>query len=170
MIDINEIIRQMTANAQAIRTSLSAISPEQAQWQPDPKTWSLAKVMEHVYNEERMDFRKHLKEMFSTPPLPWAPWSEAEYLPLLDLPEALQRFLAEREDSLAYLRTLAGADWERSSTATFGKNKKITLRAGDVLFSWLEHDYLHMRQVNELRHAWNVRQAAPYQVDYAGGW
>jgi hypothetical protein len=108
--------------------------------------------------------------MFSDPPQPWAPWSETEYLPLLDFPEALRRFLAERADSLAYLRSLEGADWDRSSTAAFGENETVTLRAGDVLVSWLEHDFLHMRQMNELRHAWNVHQAKPYQVDYAGGW
>jgi hypothetical protein len=32
------------------------------------------------------------------------------------------------------------------------------------------HDFLHIRQMNELQYAWNETQAAPYAVQYAGGW
>jgi hypothetical protein len=39
-----------------------------------------------------------------------------------------------------------------------------------MLVSWVEHDVLHLRQMVELLHAWNVHQAPPYALEYAGGW
>ena len=71
MIDIEIIIRQLTSNMESICALLESIPEAQAQWKPDPETWSLKEVMAHVYNEERIDFRKHLREMFHDPPQPW---------------------------------------------------------------------------------------------------
>jgi hypothetical protein len=46
----------------------------------------------------------------------------------------------------------------------------LVLSAGDVLVSWVAHDFLHIRQLNEVLYAWNEKQASPYSVQYAGGW
>ncbi len=170
MIDIETIITQLAADAQAIRALVGAVSDDQAQWKPAPDTWSMQQVMEHVYNEERIDFRKHLKEMFSDPPQPWGSGPES-WVGVASCRQALVGFLAEREASLAWLRSLESPDWEIESRASFGPgNDVIVLRAGDVLVSWVDHDFLHLRQMNELNHAWNEKQAAPYSVRYAGGW
>lgn len=171
MIQLEEILRQMTANAQAIQALVGSISTEQAHWKPDPDTWCMQEVMEHVYNEERIDFLKHLKEMFSDPPQPWGRFNQEEYIEVESFQQALEGFFAEREASLGWLRGLAAPNWEASSTAKFGpQDEAIVLRAGDLLVSWVAHDYLHLRQMNELNFAWNEKQAAPYSVEYAGGW
>lgn len=170
MINLNEIVRRMTANAQAIRAMMESISDEQAQWKPNPDTWSMSKVMEHVYNEERTDFRKHLKEMFHDPPLPWEGWHPEEYVTIEDFRRSLEGFLTEREASLTWLKSLESPDWGVVSRASFGPNEILELSAGDVLFSWVAHDHLHMRQMNELLYAWNEAQASPCSVQYAGGW
>ena len=80
MINIAEIIRQLTGNAEAWRALVQTFSNEQAQWKPNPETWSVREVMEHVYNEERIDFRKHLKEMLNDPPQPWGEFRREEYV------------------------------------------------------------------------------------------
>jgi hypothetical protein len=85
--------------------------------------------------------------------------------------QALLGFLKEREDSLAWLKALEAPDWDMKAQATFTPdNVPFTLSAGDVLVSWVEHDFLHIRQMNELLYAWTEKQAAPYSVQYAGGW
>ena len=171
LIDLNETIRQLAGNAQAIRSLVQTISDEQAQWKPDPETWSMKDVMEHVYNEERIDFRKHLKEMFSLPPQPWGRFNPEEYIPVASCRQALEGFLTEREASLAWLKALGSPDWNITTKANFGPaNESPTFSAGDVLVSWVEHDFLHLRQMIELLYAWNEKQAAPYSVEYAGGW
>jgi hypothetical protein len=171
MIQMHEIIRQLTVNAEAIRAMLQSITPEQVQWKPNPETWCIQQVMEHVYNEERIDFRKHLKEMFSNPQLSWESYHHDEFIPVESCRQALDAFLLERKDSIARLNSLQSPDWNITAQAPFGPGSEvITLSAGDVLTSWVEHDYLHMRQMIELLHAWNEKQASPYSVQYGGGW
>lgn len=170
MINLDEITRQMTVNAAAIRALLEQISSEQATWKPDPQTWCLQQVIEHVYNEERIDFRQHIKEMFHTPPMAWGTLKEFTWTPVGDCAQALSGFLQEREASLGWLRGLSSPDWAASSKAQFGPAEVIVLSAADVLVSWVAHDYLHLRQINELLYAWNEAQAKPHSVQYAGGW
>ena len=169
MIDIKEIIRQLTANAAAMRALVQTISDEQAQWKPNPDTWSMTEVWSHVYNEEKGDFRAHIHEILSDPPQPWGalqpPWT-----PVADYRKALEGFLTEREASISWLKLLDKPDWSATARAQFGPSEVLVLSAGDVLVSWVEHDILHMRQMVELLHAWNVKQASPYSVQYAGGW
>jgi len=171
MIDIKDVIRQLTANAQAIRYLLQTISNEQAHWKPNPDTWCLKEVMEHVYNEEKIDFRKHLKEMFNDPPHTWGEFRREEYVAVEGCSQALGGFLTEREASIAWLKTLSSPNWESVSRASFGPSgDEFVIRAGDVLVSWVAHDFLHLRQMNELLYAWNEKQAPPYSVQYGGGW
>ena len=170
MINMNEIIRQMSDNAKGINAIVGTISDEQAMWKPGPDIWCMKEVMEHVYNEERIDFRKHIKEMLSDPPLAWDGIRE-DYIVVKTFRQTLDGFLIERKASLTWLTTLADADWDVSSQATFGPDgETLTLNAGDVLVSWVAHDFLHLRQMNELLYAWNEKQASTYSVEYAGGW
>ncbi len=171
MIDLKDIQRQLRANADGIRALLETISDEQARWQPNPETWSMQQAMEHMYNEERIDFRPHLREMFHDPPLPWGGLDQGGYVKVKSCQQALEDFLKERADSLAWLAALDSPDWDFEVRVKFGpEEEEFALKAGDVLVSWVAHDFLHIRQMNELLFAWNQRQAAPYSVQYAGGW
>lgn len=171
MINIAEIIRQLTGNAEAIRSLMLTISDEQAQWKPDPQTWSMKEVMEHVYNEERLDFRKHLKEMLSDPPQAWGEFHREEYVSFESCRQSLEGFLGERGASIAWLKALDFTDWDITSQVSFGAAGDVMVfKAGDVLVSWVAHDFLHLRQMIELHYAWNEKQASPYSVRYAGGW
>lgn len=170
MINLDDTIRRMISNVEAIRALLHNISTEQAQWKPDPETWSMKEVMEHVYNEERFDFRLHLKEMFNDPPQPWGAFRQ-DWIKVESFRQALDGFVSERDASIAWLRELESPDWEIQTRVSFGpQSETFNLKAGDVLVSWVEHDFLHLRQMNELLHAWNVHRASPYSVQYAGGW
>jgi hypothetical protein len=169
MIDMAEITRTLASNAQAMRALVESISDAQAEWKPDEATWSMKQVMAHVYNEERMDFRKHLEELLGDPPQPWdsipMPWT-----PVTSCRQALVDFLAERESSIAWLNGLGSQNWGTVQEVRFGENEILSMSAGEVLVSWPEHDILHLRQMIELHHAWNEKQAAPYLLRYAGGW
>jgi hypothetical protein len=105
MLNIQEIADQLAVNAEAIRALVQAIPDAQARWQPDPETWSIAQVMEHLYNEERIDFRQHLQEMLNDPPQPWGAFQDA-YVPVKSCRQALEAFLSEREASIAWLEAL----------------------------------------------------------------
>ena len=105
------------------------------------------------------------------PPQPPGESHHEEYVPVESCRQALEGFLIEREASIKWLRALKSPDWDVTSQWPFGPAGDVTtFSAGDVLLSWVEHDVLHLRQMIELLHAWNEKQAPPYSLQYAGGW
>ncbi len=52
---------QMANNAVSIRSLTLGISDEQAHWKPDVDSWFILEVINHLYDEEREDFREHLR-------------------------------------------------------------------------------------------------------------
>lgn len=164
MIDLQESIRRLAVQAEAMDALARALPDEALAWSPSPDDWSLRDLAGHLLNEERGDFRRHLKTMFGEPGQPGAP------AVVEDGRQALADFMAERRASLAWLASLTTPDWEATIELHFGAGERLTLSAGDMLVSWVEHDVLHLRQMVELLHAWNVHQAPPYALEYAGGW
>jgi uncharacterized damage-inducible protein DinB len=165
MIDLPELIRQLDRNADAIRALVQTMPEEEATWRPAPERWAMKDVVEHLYNEERGDFRWHLKAIFGEPQEP-RQWIKVE-----SSREALDGFMGERAASIAWLQSLTSPDWDLTIVLQLGPHKEeVTFRAGDMLVSWVEHDNLHLRQMVELLHARVERLAPPYSVDYAGGW
>ena len=77
----------------------------------------------------------------------------------------LAKFLAARQESLVWLRSLDAPDWQAAIAMPWG-----SLTAGDMLASWAAHDLLHLRQLVELHYAWTQQAAAPHSVEYAGEW
>jgi hypothetical protein len=144
---------------------VQTVSEEQAHWKPGQASWSLSEVLNHLYNEERNDFRLHLNELLSDPPKPWGTL-HAKWFEIKEHLRALEGFLVEREASLAWLGALVAPHWDITTQITFGPSSDpMVLSAGELLVSWVEQDYLHIRQINELLHAWNVQQAAPCSVE-----
>ncbi len=163
-------LSQMAQNAQSILSLATGISAEQARWKPDPQSWSILEVINHLHDEEQSDFRVRLDIILHDPARDWPPidpegWVASRQYNQRDLADSLKNFLVERERSLAWLRGLGQPNLEASVTTRFG-----SMRAGDMFASWVAHDILHLRQLVELRYAWGREQFAPYDPRYAGEW
>jgi hypothetical protein len=170
MIDASLLEERLRATGEAIVTLAGAASQLQAQWRPTPDDWSLLEVVNHLWDEEREDFRTRLDYTIHRPDDTWPPidpagWITSRAYNQRDLAESIAGFRAERDRSLSWLAGLGSADPEASHTSPFG-----TMRAGDLMASWAAHDLLHIRQLNELSYAWLARDSAPYSPDYAGEW
>jgi hypothetical protein len=164
------IAGQLARNAETIRSIVSGLSDEQARWKPTPKDWSILEVINHLYDEEREDFRTRVDYTLHRPgedPPGIDPegWVTARAYNQRDLAESLQNFLHERQQSIAWLQGLVAPDWEKSY-----KRPQFEISAGSLLASWLAHDFLHLRQLTELQYAWVKQQTAPFSVEYAGPW
>jgi hypothetical protein len=160
----------MSNNAETIARLVHGVTVEQGRWKPDPESWSILEVINHLYDEEREDFRTRLDFILhdrdgNPPPIDPVGWVTARRYNERDLAESLNHWLAERQQSLDWLRGLASPDWEAAYDAPFGR-----IAAGDMLAAWLAHDFLHMRQLVELHYAYHARQTQPYAVNYAGPW
>ncbi len=166
----NTMIQRLKYSAGAVHSLVADVSAEQARWKPDPVSWSILEVVNHLYDEERLDFRMRVDYFLNRPdedpPRIDPPgWVTAHQYNQRNLDDSLKNFLEEREKSLAWLGSLQAPDWEASHKMPFGE-----IRAGDVFVAWAAHDLLHLRQLVELRYSWTIREAQPFDVRYAGEW
>ena len=167
-MDIEHFTSQMAQNAERIRALVRGVSDHQVRWKPDPVSWSILEVTNHLYDEEREDFRVHLDLILHRPDQPWPSidpqgWVTERQYNERDIDESLNGFLSARQESLSWLRGLTVVNWEAAYEAPFGP-----ITAGDIFVSWVAHDLLHMRQLVELHWAYTVVRVEPYRVDYAG--
>ena len=170
-MNFESLIEQLAADAGRVRELVDGVTDEQAHWKPAPDSWSILEVVNHLYDEEREDFRVRLEYILNKPGQPWPPIAPQEWVTIReynfrDLAASLENYLEERHKSLDWLRTLAQVDWEKGETAPWGG----VLKAGDMPSAWTVHDIHHMRPLTELHYAWTRRLAAPYSVEYAGEW
>ncbi len=169
-MEFEALYHELARAPEIIRALVNGVSQEDSQIRPAPESWSILEVVCHLYDEEINDFRPRLDIMLHHPEQDFAPndsqrWVTERRYNERDLAEMLAGFAAERARSLSWLDSLTNPDWEAVYTTPWR-----TMKAGDMFASWVAHDSLHIRQLNELRWARIVRLAAPCDVAYAGGW
>ena len=169
-MDLELLIRQMNNHAGAIHSLTLGISDEQARWKPNPEAWSILEVINHLYDEEREDFRVRVDYILYHPDQSWPPinpqgWVLERGYNQRELSQSVDDFLKERQKSLAWLKGLETPNWKTSVKVPFGQ-----FSAGDIFAAWAAHDLLHLRQLVELHWAYTLQAAEPFKVDYAGEW
>jgi uncharacterized damage-inducible protein DinB len=171
MMNLDLCTIRFAYNAEVITALVKGVSLEQARWKPSADGWSILEVVNHLYDEEREDFRQRLDLLLFQPEAEFPPidpngWITLRHYNERDLAVSLTNFLQERQNSLAWLRGLLEPDWESGRMAPWGSK----IRAGDILAAWLAHDFLHMRQLNELHYKYWQETAVAYDIRYAGEW
>jgi hypothetical protein len=169
-MDFPQAIQHLQRNGEAIRLLVQDLDDDTARRKPDPNSWSILEVINHLADEEVEDFRTHLDQVLHKPDEPWARIDPQGWVTQRDyngrsLPPSLARFLQERQTSLVWLESLGEPNWEAFRDAPWGK-----FTAGDMLAAWVAHDILHLRQLVELTWANTVEALRPYEVQYAGEW
>lgn len=169
-MNLDYFIERFSKNRNVFEGLVRGMSLEQARWKPTLDKWSTLEVVNHLYDEEREDFRQRVKLVLADPAQPWPPidprgWVNSRGYNERELDASLNNFLSEREKSLAWLRQLSQPNWQNSND---GPNGKLT--AGDLLASWLAHDFLHIRQLARLHWQYTGAIADPYQTTYGGPW
>ena len=165
----SNIITRLRIHADVFCHLFRDLSEGQARWKPDPERWSLLEVVNHLYDEEREDFRKRIRLVLDDPGQPWPPidpegWVTERRYNERDMVESLDRFLAERSASITWLQGLQSRDWQ----ATHQHPQMGPMSAELLLANWLAHDQFHIRQANDLHFAHLTRQAAPLSLNYSG--
>ena len=164
------LYKELQHNTEMIRALLAGLTQEEAQVKPDEESWSVLEVVCHLYDEEREDFREHLDFILHRQNEEWhlidpQAWVIERNYNEKNFSDIQQKFFNEREISLDWLKKLENADWETVYTSQFG-----SMKAGDMLASWVAHDNLHIRQLVELRRMRIEIITKPYAVEYAGDW
>lgn len=166
------LIDRLAHDPAMIEAALRGVGPAESRWKPAPDAWSLVEIVNHLCDEETLDFRTRVDLTLHRPGEPWPPidpvgWAIERGYQSRDLDESLTRFRRLREESLVFLRGLKSPDWTRVH-----EHPKIgPLRAGDLLASWAAHDLLHLRQIAKRRYEYGVAVLGEgYAAGYAGGW
>ena len=164
------LYRELQNSTDIIRALLVGLTQEEAQARPDESSWSILEVICHLHDEEREDFREHLdfilhrqhEEYHAIDPQRWVKerrYNEQDFQVMQD------KFFAERQHSLSWLKGQARCEWDTTYTSQYG-----SLTAGEMFASWVAHDNLHMRQLVELRRKRIETITPPYPIEYAGDW
>ncbi|MFK7802299.1 MAG: DinB family protein [Anaerolineae bacterium] len=170
-MNIEPHLYQMERNGLALTWLVRDISAEQAQWRPDADSWSILEVMYHMVDVEREDFRQRVNYLLNMPGEPFPEifpdkWPVERFYNERELMTAIKTFVTERAKSIDWLRNLKAPNWDNVTThPTFGD-----ISAADMFAAWVVHDNLHIRQANELIHAWAVKDFDGLMVGYAGPW
>ena len=162
--------RQLALNRDRVAALARGISRDQAIWRPNKESWSILQVICHLADEEEFDFPVRLRMILEKSEKEWpkidpAGWVKEHGYNESDLFETLNRYVALRNEALAWLDSVENPDWDTKFEAPFGE-----ISAGDMFVSWVSHDSLHLRQLIELQRSYLVEQAKPYSLDYAGDW
>lgn len=148
-MSIDTHIRQLEASGRAIEALLAGVADADSRWRPaEPvNAWSILEIAAHLLDEERRDFRPRLERTLADPDREWEPidperWAREEGYHDRALPEVVADFARERDQSLAWLRSLNSADWTVSH-----RFMEWDFSAGQILGAWAAHDVLHIRQL-----------------------
>ncbi|MCI0550961.1 MAG: DinB family protein [Anaerolineae bacterium] len=148
-MEFKTLYQERVQSTEMIRALLTGVSQKEAQVKPSKSTWSILEVTCHLYDEECEDFREHLDFIISTSlnarlhrqdkdewhPIAPQAWVKLRKYNQQNFKTMQQKFFAEREKSLKWLRGLKNADWNITYTSKFG-----SMRAGDMFTSWVAHD------------------------------
>jgi hypothetical protein len=150
---------------------LTAVQEADARWKPPSGAWSILEIVNHLLDEETRDFRARLESTLCDPAKPWPPidperWAVEGRYNERDLMDSVASLVAERGNTLQWLRWLRDPDWSR----THHHPKAGPLSAGTLLASWAAHDALHLRQLAKRLYEMSVRDADGHSVAYAGEW
>lgn len=169
-MDVNYFGTRLSANRGVFESLMKDVGLEQARWKPSLNKWSMLEVINHLYDEEREDFRLRLGLVLADPAQAWPPidppnWVTTGGYNERDPVTSLNNFLAEREKSLSWLKQLSAPNLQNRYEHATGP-----ITAGDLLASWLAHDFLHIRQLARLHWQYVGSLVDPYRTTYAGPW
>ena len=168
MFNPQSIINKLESNSKEFQLVLSGLSKEEYLWKPKPEKWCALEVVCHLHDEEREDFRERVKLVLDSPETPFrkidpVAWvAERKYMEQ-DFEFMLSQFLAERAETVKWLRGLKEPWWDNAYIHP--KVGPVTARL--LLTNWLAHDYLHFRQILKLKYGF-LKADSGEKLDYAG--
>ena len=165
-----KIIQNLERNNNVFKTMLLNCSEEEYLWKPSQNKWCLLEIICHLVDEEIEDFRARVHSVLENPERTLAPFDpvsrviDRKYLEQ-DYNSKVKNLLNEREKSIHKLQQLNNPKWDN----TYQHPKLGPMSAKLFLSNWLAHDYLHMRQILNLKFEY-LKYHSGENLKYAGEW
>ncbi|MCE7993255.1 MAG: DinB family protein [Roseivirga sp.] len=164
------IIDQLEKHKIVLPALLNSQEPGGHLWKASPDTWCLLEVTCHLVDEEIDDFRTRLRTALAPQTHPFIPidpvgWVKSRNYMGQNFESKITDWITEREKSLDWLRGLENPDWQ----SAFVHDQLGAMSAGKILANWLAHDYMHIRQILRIKHAY-LTEVSGQDLSYAGKW
>jgi hypothetical protein len=148
LVPDGEILGQLREGFERASASLSALTPEQAQFRYAPDKWSVRQVVGHLSDAERVFAYRALRfARADETPLPgfdeqtWMPNADFE---ARDLPDLLNEWRSVRASSLALFSSLSSRAWMRRGVAS---GNVMSVRA--LAYTTAGHELHHLKMLRE---------------------
>ena len=166
----SEVIQELKKNQAIFESLLNGITEKEYLWRWQEDKWCLLEIICHLYDEEREDFRQRTRCVLEDPskPLPLidpSSWVKDRNYMGQSFNQVLSNFLEERRASIDWLESLFEPKWDNA----FQHPKMGPLTAAFFLSNWVAHDYLHIRQILNLKFRY-LEETSGDKLDYAGNW
>ena len=166
----SKIIKELQRNKSVFKELLLNCTKEEYLWKPNQSKWCLLEIVCHLHDEEIEDFRTRVHSVLDNPestlppfdPVKWV--LERKYLEQ-DYNTKVDSFFKEREKSIEGLQQLKAPQWDNS----YSHPKLGPMSAKLFLSNWLAHDYLHIRQILNLKFEY-LKYHSGENLNYAGEW
>ncbi len=168
-METNYIIDALERHAGAFEAAFRNAPVAERTFRTAPGKWNLHEIICHLHDEEREDFRTRVKHILDgrqdpMPPIDPPGWVKERDYEGQPYDDVLDRFIAERRQSVAWLRGLQAPAWDH----TYRHPKFGEWTADFLLANWLAHDYLHLRQISRVKYLY--LKSLSGGLDYAGDW
>jgi hypothetical protein len=166
-----ELRKRLAAGGEAILSLVREASEREVRWKAGEDRWTLLEIVNHLADEDRVDFRQRLALVWEDPELDWPPFNafagveDGEYAKV-DWGESVERYEAERRASLDWLDEIGDIGADRLYRGR--GSEKVPMTAGDLMTAWVAHDYFHLRQIIRLRWDFLASDEHPFSPGYAG--
>lgn len=173
-MDLEDIIKKLEGNAAVVERLYAGISQAEARWKPEKGRWNHLEILGHFFDIEKYDFKIELESVIHDPERSWPHfdifnWIEEHHYNQVEIMQAVDKFIKEREKSVKWLHMLS--DLKKIDPAAMHSGNgfnKAPLSVGDIISSWLAHDYYHMRQIILLKKDYSDYINTPYRSEYSG--
>lgn len=165
------IIDQLESHIPVIENLLSHHADhEMIIWRPQPEKWCLLEIICHLVDEEIHDFRKRVRlalfpDQYELEAIDPEDWVTSKRYMEQDYQSKISAWISERKTSIEWLRSLNAPNWN----SYFEHPQRGKVSASFYLNNWLAHDYIHIRQITQLKRAY-LNQFGGQNLEYAGRW
>ena len=169
-MDVTQLRARLEENGRAISALIVADAIE-CRWKPAPDRWSLVEIVNHLAAVEEIDFRQRLGLIAEDPsqdfpPIDVATPAEDGTWAAMDYAESVARWESERAKSLGWLDGVGDIDPDLLYAGR--GSERVPLHSGDLMSSWIAHDFFHIRQIVRLRWDYLASDETPHSPGYAG--
>ncbi len=157
----NELIAALEQTGPALQRLTANVPDDALDFHVGPNEWSVREILAHLVDDEMYVMRLRMERIIKEDQPHLTPHDEQKWYASRNttrdrLDELLADFSLQRAASLGIVKMLRESDWARQGT----QPEYGTFTAEEWLGRWVEHDTVHLRQIESTLQAYRAQASA----------